>query len=117
MPRYIADGSLRRESPQRLDRREHVTLHQGRELHLRESTLTPSRWVLCVRDDSPVKPRGLEGKRIATEIVEFVKRVLAERKVNAEVEFSWARPGKVAEELSKPPSMYETGSSLRRQRT
>jgi ATP phosphoribosyltransferase len=69
-----------------------------------------------VRDDSPVKRlEDLEGKRIATEIVEFVKRVLAERKVKAEVEFSWgATEAKVAEGIIEAAvDVTETGSSLR----
>ncbi len=93
-----------------------VALHQVESFIYAKATLTPSRWVLCVRDDSPVKRlEDLEGKRIATEIVEFVKRVLSERKVNAEVEFSWgATEAKVAEGIIEAAvDVTETGSSLR----
>src|SRR5277367_2805150 len=79
-----------------------VTLHQVESFIYAKATLTPSRWVLCVRNDSPVKRlEDLQGKRIATELVQFVTRILAERKVKAEVEFSWgATEAKVAEGIS-----------------
>ena len=78
--------------------------------------MTPSRWVLYVRNDSPVKRlEDLQGKRIATELVQFVKRILAERKVKAEVEFSWgATEAKVAEGIVDAAiDVTETGSSIR----
>ena len=60
------------------------------ELVYSRATAQKSRWVLCVPEDSPVKtPRDLEGKRVATELVETTRRWLAERGVKAEVEFSW----------------------------
>src|ERR1700686_1226227 len=100
MPRYIADGSLDAGSTgSDCVVENNVKLQQVESFIYAKATFTPSRWVLCVREDSPVKRlEDLEGKRIATEIVEFVKRVLAERKVKAEVEFSWgATEAKVAE--------------------
>ena len=60
------------------------------ELAYSRHTDRPARWVLAVPDDSPIqKPGDLQGKRIATELVRFTRRYLAERSVEAEVEFSW----------------------------
>ena len=117
MPIYVADGSLDAAiTGHDFVVENNVALHQVESFIYAKATLTPSRWVLCVRDDSPVKRlEDLEGKRIATEIVEFVKRVLSERKVNAEVEFSWgATEAKVAEGIIEAAvDVTETGSSLR----
>src|SRR3954453_23464785 len=75
----------------------------------------PVRWVLCVPNDSPVQSvKDLQGKRIATEVVNLTTRWLAKHGVTAQVEFSWG-----ATEV-KPPTLAdaivevtETGSSLR----
>ena len=120
MPRYIADGSLDAGiTGSDWIVENNVTLHQVESFIYAKATLTPSRWVLCVRNDSPVKRlEDLEGKRIATELVQFVTRILAERKVKAEVEFSWgATEAKVAEGIIDAAiDVTETGSSLARQR-
>jgi ATP phosphoribosyltransferase len=73
------------------------------------------RWVLAVPEDSPYKrAEDLDGKTIATELVEVSKRYFAGKGVNVRVEFSWG-----ATEV-KPPTLAdaivevtETGSSLR----
>jgi ATP phosphoribosyltransferase len=73
------------------------------------------RWVLAVPEASPVKTvKDLEGKIIATELVEATKKYLRKHGVKAKVEFSWG-----ATEV-KPPDLAdaivevtETGSSLR----
>ena len=73
------------------------------------------RWVLAVPEASPVKTvKDLEGKIIATELVEATKKYLRKNGVKAKVEFSWG-----ATEV-KPPDLAdaivevtETGSSLR----
>lgn len=50
----------------------------------------PARWVLAVTYDSPIKKlEDLEGKKIATELIEFTKSYFAERNINVKVEFSW----------------------------
>jgi len=55
-----------------------------------KATSLPARWVVAVPEDSPIKTvKDLQGKRIATELVETVKRYLAEHNVTAEIEFSW----------------------------
>lgn len=75
----------------------------------------PVRWVLAVPNDSPIRtPKDLEGKRIATEVVNITKRWLASHGVNATVEFSWGatevKPPKLADAIVE---VTETGSSLR----
>ena len=73
------------------------------------------RWVLAVPESSPVQSvKDLEGKVIATELVQTTLRYLQANNVNAKVEFSWG-----ATEV-KPPiladaivEVTETGSSLR----
>ena len=56
----------------------------------------------------------MQGKRIATELVETTKRYLAEHNVTAEIEFSWgATEVKVPELVDAIVDLTETGSSLR----
>jgi len=74
------------------------------------------RWVLAVPEDSGIKDvKDLEGKRIATEVVNVTKRYLKEHGVSADVEFSWgATEAKVAAGLvDAVVELTETGSSLR----
>lgn len=80
-----------------------------------KALMRPVRWVLAVPESSPIQSvRDLEGKHIATEVVNITKKYLARHGVNASVEFSWG-----ATEV-KPPDLAdaivevtETGSSLR----
>ncbi|MDO9566924.1 MAG: ATP phosphoribosyltransferase [Candidatus Desulfaltia sp.] len=62
----------------------------------------PARWVLAVPYDSPIKKiEDLQGKKIATELVEFTRRYFAERGIDVIVEFSWgATEGKVVSGLA-----------------
>ncbi len=80
-----------------------------------KATSLPARWVVAVPDDSPIKSvQDLQGKRIATELVETVKRYLATHNVTAEIEFSWgATEMKVPELVDAIVDLTETGSSLR----
>lgn len=75
----------------------------------------PLRWVLAAPEDGDIKkPEDLEGKRIATEAVGMTKKYLAEKGINASVEFSWGatevKPPKLADAIVE---ITETGSSLR----
>jgi ATP phosphoribosyltransferase len=74
-----------------------------------------SKWVLAVPEDSPIKTvKDLEGKTIATELVEVTKSFLKKHGVTAEVEFSWgATEVKVPELVDAIVDLTETGSSLR----
>lgn len=74
------------------------------------------RWVLAVPEDSKVKTvKDLQGKRIATELVNVTKKYLKDNGVDADVEFSWgATEAKVATGLvDAVVELTETGSSLR----
>jgi ATP phosphoribosyltransferase len=75
----------------------------------------PVRWVLAVPNDSPIRgPKDLQGKRIATEVVNITRNWLASHGVTAQVEFSWGatevKPPKFADAIVE---VTETGSSLR----
>lgn len=80
-----------------------------------KATSRPTRWVLVVPEDSPVKSvKDLQGKRISTEAVGLTQKYLADNGVEAEVEFSWgATEVKVPELVDAIVDITETGSSLR----
>lgn len=81
-----------------------------------KSSNQPSRWVLVVRGDSTIRSAAdLQGCKIATELVGFTRRYLAERGVEASVEFSWgATEAKVVEGLvDAAVEITETGSTIR----
>jgi ATP phosphoribosyltransferase len=74
------------------------------------------RWVLAVPERSGIQSvKDLQGKRIATELVNVTKQYLKKNKVKADVEFSWgATEAKVADGLvDAVVELTETGSSLR----
>ena len=73
------------------------------------------RWVLAVPEASPFRRvEDLQGKVIATELVQTTKRYLADHGVKAKVEFSWGatevKPPVLADAIVE---VTETGSSLR----
>jgi len=77
---------------------------------------SPVRWVVAVPINSPIQtPKDLEGKRIATELVNMTKAYLKSNKIDAQVEFSWgATEAKVGSELVDAiVELTETGASLR----
>lgn len=81
-----------------------------------KQTAVKVRWVLAVPNDSNIKTvKDLEGKRIATEVVNVTKNYLKAHKVKADVEFSWgATEAKVADGLvDAVVELTETGSSLK----
>jgi ATP phosphoribosyltransferase len=81
-----------------------------------KSSDQPSRWVLVVPHDSPIRSvADLQGKKIATELVGFTRRYLVERGVDATVEFSWgATEAKAVEGLvDAVVEITETGSTIR----
>ena len=74
-----------------------------------------AKWVLAVPDDSPIKSvKDLQGKVIASEVVEVTKNYLKRKGVKAKVEFSWgaseAKPPLFADAVV---DITETGESLR----
>lgn len=79
-------------------------------------SLKPVRWVVAVPESSNIKTvRALNGKRIATELVNVTKKYLNKNRVKAEIEFSWgATEVKVAAGLVDAiVELTETGASLR----
>lgn len=90
------------------------------ELLYSKATARPVRWVIAVPEDSPIERlEDLQGKRIASEIVDATRRYLQEHNIEAEVEFSWG----ATEVKANIPGLVdaivdvtETGSSLRANR-
>ncbi|OGG05397.1 MAG: ATP phosphoribosyltransferase [Candidatus Glassbacteria bacterium RIFCSPLOWO2_12_FULL_58_11] len=78
-------------------------------------SMRPVRWVLAVPENSNFKTvKDLQGKRIATEVVNIARRYLESHGVSAEIEFSWgATEAKVPELADAIIEVTETGSSLR----
>ena len=76
----------------------------------------PARWVLAVPYDSPInKPEDLQGKKVATELVEFTKRYFAEKGIDVAIEFSWgATEAKVVSGLADAiVEVTETESTIK----
>jgi ATP phosphoribosyltransferase len=78
----------------------------------------PLRWVLAVPEDSDIKEiKDLEGKHIATEVVNLTRQYLAKYGVQAHIEFSWGatevKPPRLADAIVE---ITETGSSLKANR-
>src|SRR5947208_148516 len=90
-------------------------VHEVGEFLFSKVSRQPTRWVLAVPEDSPIKSvKDLRGKRIATEVVNLTKKYLRQHKVKAEVEFSWGATEVKAHELVDAiVEISETGSSLR----
>ena len=116
MPRYVQDGSL----DCGLTGYDWVLENDAKVVELAELVFSkvsrrPVRWVLAVPDDSPVRQvKDLQGKRIATEVVNLTRRWLARHGVTAQVEFSWGatevKPPRLADAIVE---VTETGSSLK----
>ncbi|MEK7292183.1 MAG: ATP phosphoribosyltransferase, partial [Actinomycetota bacterium] len=92
-----------------------ATVHNVADLVYAKQSFGRVRWVLAVPELSPVQSvRDLEGKVIATELVQTTNRYLAANGVRAKVEFSWGatevKPPVLADAIVE---VTETGSSLR----
>src|ERR1700749_4381353 len=75
-------------------------VHEVGEFVFSKVSSKPTRWVLCVPEDSSVKSvKDLKGKRIATEVVNLTKKYLKKNGVHAEGEFSWGATEVNAHEL------------------
>jgi len=74
-----------------------------------------SRWVVAVPEDSPIQTvKDLQGKRIATEVVNLTRNYLQDKGIEAEIEFSWgATEVKVPDLVDAIVELTETGNSLR----
>ncbi len=116
MARYVEDGSL----DCGLTGKDWIVengavVEELAELVFSKVSRRPVRWVLAVPNDSPIQtPQDLQGKRIATEVVNITRRWLESHGVTAHVEFSWGatevKPPRLADAIVE---VTETGSSLR----
>lgn len=90
-------------------------VHVVADLIYSKASMRPVRWVLAVPEDSDIHSvHDLQGKRIATEVVNLTKRWLAKNGVEADVEFSWgATEVKAPDLVDAIVEVTETGSSLR----
>lgn len=76
----------------------------------------PTRWVLAVPGDSEIKRvEDLEGKKIATELVNYTEKFFAEKNINVDISFSWgATEAKVVSGLADAiVEVTETESTIR----
>ncbi|MBI5203780.1 MAG: ATP phosphoribosyltransferase [Nitrospirae bacterium] len=94
---------------------QNADVHEVAELNYAKEGLRPVRWVIAVPNDSKIKSvKGLNGKRIATELVGFTKRYLKSKGIKAEVDFSWGatevKPPYLADAIVE---LTETGTSLK----
>lgn len=81
-----------------------------------KATYRPAKWVLAVDEKSDIHSiHDLQGKKIATELVNFTKNYFAERNIPVEVAFSWgATEAKVVEGLCDAiVEVTETGTTIR----
>ncbi|OQX87838.1 MAG: ATP phosphoribosyltransferase [Candidatus Omnitrophica bacterium 4484_70.2] len=86
------------------------------ELVYAKKTFSPVRWVVAVEEDSSLrKLEDLEGKRIATELVNYTKSFFEKKNIEVEVIFSWgATEVKVKAGLVDAiVELTETGESLK----
>src|SRR5207244_3856665 len=85
------------------------------ELLFSKVSSNPTRWVLVVPEDSPVRTvKDLQGKVVATEAVNMTRRFLKKHGVEADVEFSWgATEVKVPDLVDAIVEGTETGTTLR----
>ncbi len=91
-------------------------VHVVEDLVYSKATQRPTRWVLAVAKDSPVKGlEDLKGKKVATELVNFTRRYFAKKGVEVKVEFSWgATEAKVVNGLADAiVEVTETGSTIK----
>ena len=85
-------------------------------LNYSKATDQGCRWVLIVKNDSPVQSiQDLSGKIVVTELVDFTRRYLKEHGVDATVQHSWgATEAKVVEGLAEAAvEITETGTTIR----
>ena len=116
MPRYVENGTLDC-GLTGLDwiMENDAKVVQMTELVYSKVSRGPVKWVLAAPDESSIQSAAdLHGKTIATELVQFTKRWLAARAIDAKVEFSWGatevKPPRLADAIVE---VTETGSSLR----
>jgi ATP phosphoribosyltransferase len=116
MARYVEDGTL----DCGLTGHDWILENNAKVCELAELVFSkvsrrPVKWVLAVPHDSLIQSvKDLQGKRIATELVNVTRGWLAQHGVTAHVEFSWGatevKPPRFADAIV---DVTETGSSLK----
>ncbi len=117
MSRYVENGTF----DVGLTGRDWITendsdIHVVSDLIYSKVSQRPARWVLAVPYDSDIQDLvDLEGRKVATELVNFTRRYFADAGVNLEVEFSWgATEAKVIAGLCDAiVEVTETGATMR----
>jgi ATP phosphoribosyltransferase len=117
MSRYVEDGTLDLGLTGKDWIKENDSdVHVVQDLIYSKVSQKPARWVLAVMDSSPIRTvEDLQGKKIATELINFTKEYFSERSIDVDVEFSWgATEAKVVEGLADAiVEVTETGSTIR----
>ena len=95
-----------------------ASIKQICELVYAKSGFKPVRWVLAVPENSKFRTiKDLKGKTIATELVNYVSKYFASKKVKAKVEYSWgATEAKAGILVDAIVELTETGRSLKANR-
>ncbi|MCP4371067.1 MAG: ATP phosphoribosyltransferase [Deltaproteobacteria bacterium] len=91
-------------------------VHVVEDLVYSKVSARPARWILAVPYDSKIKKlEDLQGKKIATELVEFTRNYFSQRNINVNIEFSWgATEAKVVSGLADAiVEVTETGSTIK----
>ena len=115
IPRYVSDGVLDAGlSGYDWIMENGADVIEVAELVYSKNTTNPIRLVLAAAKDSEIKEiKDLQGKRIATELVQVTRRFLSDHNVQATIEFSYgATEVKVPELVDAIADITETGSSL-----
>ena len=91
-------------------------IHVVADLVYSKVSARPARWVLAVPFDSPIQRiEDLQGKKIATELVEFTKKYFSDLGIEVKVAFSWgATEAKVVSGLADAiVEVTETESTIK----
>lgn len=90
-------------------------VHEVCDLVYSRASNQQSRWVLAVPENSPIQTvKDMQGKSVATEVVNLTRKFLEQNGVQANVEFSWgATEVKVPDLVDAIVDLTETGNSLR----
>ena len=117
MPRYVENGTI----DAGLTGKDWIEENESDvvvvdDLIYSKTSQKPARWVLAVPSDSNLKRlEDLQGKKIATELVNYTRRYFKERNIDVKIEFSWgATEAKVVSGLVDAiVEVTETGSTIR----
>ena len=117
MPRYVESGTI----DAGLTGKDWIVENESDvvvvdDLVYSKTSQKPARWVLAVPSDSNLKRlEDLQGKKIATELVNYTRRYFKERNIDVKIEFSWgATEAKAVSGLVDAiVEVTETGSTIR----